>query len=399
MKPDKRRALEQIKKLGDISKINYGYTEKTRLEEIGPKFLRITDIQDGNVDWNSVPYCQISNDELPKYLLRNDDIVFARTGATTGKSFLVKNPPLSVFASYLIRLRILDFKVLMPKFLYLFFQTKTYWDKIQIGVSGSAQGGFNASKLSELKINLPSIEEQKRIVGILDEVFEGVAKAKENVEGNLRNVSEVFEAYLQSVFTNRSGWLEKRLDQVGDTQTGSTPKTSEKENFGNFIPFIKPADFNKDGSLNYENDGLSEIGLKKSRLIEKGSVMMVCIGATIGKCGFCDRDVTANQQINSLKPTKNILHKLIYYQMLTENFQSRVIFGSGQATLPIINKSKWSALKVVFPADIEEQKSIVTKLDALSTETKKLEAIYKTKLNHLEELKKSILKKAFNGEL
>ncbi len=283
---------------------------------------------------------------------------------------------------------------------FLHYHFLLYWKERNLSKQfGSATNFIKMENFLNYEVFLPSIDEQKRIVGILDEVFEGVAKAKENVEGNLRNVSEVFEAYLQSVFTNRSGWLEKRLDQVGDTQTGSTPKTSEKENFGNFIPFIKPADFNKDGSLNYENDGLSEIGLKKSRLIEKGSVMMVCIGATIGKCGFCDRDVTANQQINSLKPTKNILHKLIYYQMLTENFQSRVIFGSGQATLPIINKSKWSALKVVFPADIEEQKSIVTKLDALSTETKKLEAIYKTKLNHLEELKKSILKKAFNGEL
>ena len=113
----------------------------------------------------------------------------------------------------------------------------------------------------------------------------------------------------------REGWEKKVLGAIGKVQTGSTPKTSQKDNFGNFIPFIKPADFNKDGSLNYENEGLSETGLKGSRLIEANSVLMVCIGATIGKVGFSEINISANQQINALTPSKEISSKFLYYQI------------------------------------------------------------------------------------
>lgn len=76
------------KKLGTVSAINYGYTERACDEPVGPRFLRITDIQNDNVDWGKVPYCKIDSAEIPKYRLVHGDIVFARTGATTGKSFL-----------------------------------------------------------------------------------------------------------------------------------------------------------------------------------------------------------------------------------------------------------------------------------------------------------------------
>lgn len=161
----------------------------------------------------------------------------------------------------------------------------------------------------------------------------------------------------------KEGWVEKRLEDIGIIQTGSTPKTSKKGNFGDFIPFVKPADFKSDGSLNYQNSGLSKSGLATARRVPAGSVMMVCIGATIGKCGFSERDVTTNQQINSLMPAKGVSGKFVYYQMLTDDFQRRVMLSSAQATLPIINKSKWGVLTITFPASLAEQQRIVRILD------------------------------------
>lgn len=156
------------KRLGELSRINYGYTESASSEKVGPHFLRITDIQDNRVDWATVPYCLIEKADLPKYKLADGDIVFARTGATTGKSYLVSAPPDAVFASYLIRVQLTG-KELSPKFLNLFFQTQSYWDTIRTGVSGSAQGGFNATKLGELEIPFPSLRrEQQEVVTQLD---------------------------------------------------------------------------------------------------------------------------------------------------------------------------------------------------------------------------------------
>lgn len=193
-----------------------------------------------------------------------------------------------------------------------------------------------------------------------------------------------------------NGWRTNKLSSLGVVQTGSTPKTSVKENFGNFIPFIKPADFQPDGVIKYKNDGLSEKGLAESRLIKKNSVVMVCIGATIGKVGYTTIDVTSNQQINSFTPFDGLLTKYCYYAMLADSFKRRVIFSSGQATLPIINKTKWSNLELTYPDDIEEQKRIVAILDQAFADIEQARAKTEQNLRNARELFESYLQQVFS---
>ena len=191
------------KRLRDISRINYGYTESASAEKVGPKFLRITDIQDNRVDWTSVPYCSIEASEYPKYKLAEGDIVFARTGATTGKSYLVTEPPQAVFASYLIRVQLSAAEVL-PQFVNLFFQTHSYWDSIRSGVSGSAQGGFNATKLGELVIPFPrSSTEQQTIVAKLDDIREETQRLATIYQRKLTALEELKKSLLHQAFSGR----------------------------------------------------------------------------------------------------------------------------------------------------------------------------------------------------
>lgn len=272
-------------------------------------------------------------------------------------------------------------------------------------ITGAAQPQITRQSLIPIEISYPkSLPEQQHIVSILDEAFAAIAKAKASAEQNLKNAKELFESYLQGVFEKKGdGWEERKVKDIGFAQTGTTPKTAEKENYGDFIPFIKPADvdFTGIGDIRYDNEGLSEIGLKKGRKMESGSILMVCIGATIGKVGFAEREVSCNQQINSLTVKKEFEPKFIYYAMTSKEFQEKVLLeGKGaQATLPIINKSKWENLTISFPKSKEAQQTIVRQLDALRAETQKLEAVYQKKIADLEELKKSILQKAFAGEL
>ena len=298
-----------------------------------------------------------------------------------------------------------DLKALCPnrtldaRFLYHLLDSKME-ELLSLVSRGATVHRLTTDQIRALDFLLPPLPEQHRIVGILDEAFDGIATAKANAEKNLQNARALFESHLQSVFTQRGkGWVEKRLEEIGKTQTGSTPKTSDQSNYGDFISFVKPADFNADGSLDYEKDGLSKKGLACARVVSAGSVLMVCIGATIGKCGYCDQDVTSNQQINALTPADGSSHRFLYYQMLTESFQRSVIHRSGQATLPIINKSKWSALSVWLPPTVAEQKRIAAKFDALVEETQRLARLYERKLAALEALKKSLLHQAFTGEL
>ncbi|MBA3727105.1 MAG: restriction endonuclease subunit S [Armatimonadetes bacterium] len=285
-----------------------------------------------------------------------------------------------------------------PRFLYFYLHHFShYLPSVAVGATVKS---LRRRHFEQLPVAVTTLAEQQRIVGVLDEAFAGLATAQAHAEKNLQNARALFESHLQSVFTQRgNGWAEKRLEEIGKTQTGSTPKSSDPECYGDFIPFVKPADFNKDGSLDCENDGLSKKGLDGARKVAAGSVLMVCIGATIGKCGYCDCDVTTNQQINALTPSAGVSHKFIYYQMLTESFQRSVMHSSAQATLPIINKSKWSALAVALPPKLEEQKQIVAKFDALATETQRLARHYQQKQAALAALKKSLLHQAFTGEL
>ncbi len=291
-------------------------------------------------------------------------------------------------------------QVALPWFMFYQVLGPTFKDQLEEQASGTTVSIVNKSKFNSIPIVLPSIEEQHRIVTLLDEAFADIATAKANAEKNLQNARELFESHLDASFGQRNeSWTEKALQDIGLTQTGSTPKTSDQANYGNVLPFIKPGDFAPDGTLNYENDGLSAQGAASARKVSANSVLMVCIGATIGKCGYAEREIATNQQINAFTPVAGVDKKFIYYQMLTKRFQDRVIHSSGQATLPIINKSKWSALTVFLPATLEEQEAIAQKLDAIREETQRLEAIYRQKLNALDDLKKSLLHQAFSGQL
>ncbi len=163
--------------IGDIcSTIDYGHTASAAPLKDGPRFLRITDIQNARVDWPAVPGCEISATEEIASGLTDGDIVFARTGATTGKSFLIQSPPRAVFASYLIRLR-LDRAQTMPRYVYLFFQSERYWEQLREFARGAAQPNVNATLLGKIKIPLPPLAEQERIAARLTEQLAAVKSA------------------------------------------------------------------------------------------------------------------------------------------------------------------------------------------------------------------------------
>jgi type I restriction enzyme S subunit len=159
----------QIVQVKDVcEKPEYGYTASAIDKPAGPKYLRITDIQKGHVNWSSVPYCNCPDSIKKKYLLKNGDILFARTGATTGKSYLIQDCPEAVFASYLIR--IVPISKISPEFLNSILNSNIYWKQIRQTLSGSAQGGVNATFLSLIKIPLPPIVEQEIITSILSRI-------------------------------------------------------------------------------------------------------------------------------------------------------------------------------------------------------------------------------------
>ena len=159
------------KSWGEVSyKIQYGYNAPAKDTGV-IKMVRITDIQDNQVLWDSVPFCNIKENEIPDYLLHNFDILFARTGGTVGKSFLVENiNEDSVFAGYLIR-TVYNYNEINPKYLKYFMETSLYWSQLKKGTIATAQPNCNGQTLSKMILPIPPLQEQYRIVAKLQELI------------------------------------------------------------------------------------------------------------------------------------------------------------------------------------------------------------------------------------
>ena len=181
-------------------KIHYGYTESATDDPIGPKFLRITDIQNNSVNWDSVPYCRIDEIKQQQYLLKENDLVFARTGATVGKSFLIQGSiPDAVFASYLIRI-VLE-KEINAKFVYTFFQSQSYWRQIHQGKIGSGQPNVNAKILSQITLPLPPLLEQQAIVSEVESRLSIADEVEKTVTAELKRAEQLRQSILKKAFS------------------------------------------------------------------------------------------------------------------------------------------------------------------------------------------------------
>jgi len=184
-----------------VSEIDYGFTASATQGE-GTRFLRITDIQGGNVDWSTVPTCSINQAELERYRLQPGDLVFARTGATTGKSFLIRTCPReTVFASYLIRLRPSD--AVAADYLAYFFQTGSYWKQISEQSTGTAQPGVNSKRLRTIRLPIAPPAQQRDIVAAIESYFSRLDDATATLKRVQRNLDRYRASVLKAAVEGR----------------------------------------------------------------------------------------------------------------------------------------------------------------------------------------------------
>jgi type I restriction enzyme S subunit len=193
---EQRTAHWPVKRLEELAaSIQYGYTAKATHGRLGPRFLRITDIQDEQVDWAQVPSCDIGDTELAKYQLRPGDLVFARTGATVGKSYLIRDViPQSVFASYLIRVQLR--KEVEPRYVAYFFRSPSYWRQINESRAGIGQPNVNGNKLSQIRIPVAPLDKQRQIVAEIEKQFSRL----DEVVTDLKRVKAKLKHYTAAVF-------------------------------------------------------------------------------------------------------------------------------------------------------------------------------------------------------
>jgi type I restriction enzyme S subunit len=251
-----------------------------------------------------------------------------------------------------------------------------------------------------IEIPLPPVNEQKRIVSILDETFAAIAKAKANAEQNLKNAKELFESYLQGVFENKK-WEKKMLGEVcWGVEYGTSTKSKSKGKY----PVLGMRNI-QDGRLSWDSlaftddeNEFEKYQLKYNDVLFNRTNSAELVGKTAIYKGKLEA-IFAGYLIRINRKDDLLDADYLNYYLNSKNVRqygfSVMISSVNQAN---INGSKLKEYPIPIPS-LKEQQSIVKKLDALSTETKKLEAIYQKKIEDLEELKKVILQKAFTGEL
>jgi type I restriction enzyme S subunit len=391
----------EIKKLGEVCDFQNGFAFKSNTyKETGLPILRISNIQNQSLELNDLVYFDTKDykENFDRFRVFKDDLVVAMSGATTGK--LGINTTETVFYLNQRVGKFIPKRVLEKQYLYYFLSTKVE-ESLRIA-AGAAQPNLSTEQINNFEIPLPSPPEQQRIVAILDEAFAAIAKAKANAEQNLKNARELFESYLQGVFENKGeGWEEKTVDELcKEVTVGFVGKMANKYK-DDGIPFlrsqnIRPHQISLKDVIYIDEEFNKE--LKKSQLSPgdlaivrtgyPGTAAVIPKSLSISNCS----DIVIVKVGNELNP-----HFLCYF--FNSTFGKKLVLGNlVGAAQKHFNVGAAKRVKIPLPS-LNVQQTIVEKLDALSAETKKLEDIYQQKLHDLEELKKSVLQKAFRGEL
>lgn len=409
----------EMVKLKEISEsIQYGFTESSSKNLIGPKFLRITDIQDNQVFWDDVPYCRINEEKINKYLLRDGDLVFARTGATVGKSFLIKgNIPEAIFASYLIRVRVKD--VINERFLSYFFHSTSYWSQITEGQVGIGQPNVNGTKLGELDLPLPPVRSQQNIVSKIEELFSEIDKGIET----LRTAQQQLKVYRQAVLkwafegklTNDSvkagelpeEWELTKLGQyIADISSGKSYRCNERPPQKGEIGIIKVSSvtwgfFDENESKTCFSNDL----LNKKYVIKTGDFLFSRAN-TIELIGACvivkhiDKQLMLSDKILRFTFSKEISKHYILYYLRSRKGRKQIesLSTGNQDSMRNIGQEKIRQIQFPF-CSIEEQKQIIEAIECRLSIADKMEETIAQSLQQAEVLKQSILKQAFEGKL
>nr|WP_302660449.1 restriction endonuclease subunit S [uncultured Clostridium sp.] len=276
---------------------------------------------------------------------------------------------------------------------------KKYLDKYLrrlISSSTRMDGLLNINKedFFDIEVPVPMIEEQEKIANFLTKVDKIIEKQEEKVK-NLENykkgmMQKIFSQEIR--FKDENGedypeWEEKCIGEISNVITGNTPPTKESNNFGEEYLWASPIDLGNSKYIDDTKTRLSSTGFNKVRKIQKGSVLVTCIGSTIGKIGIAATEMSSNQQINSVYSDTNDNEYIYYY--LEYNFKKYLSYISFQA-VPIINKSQFEQLNIDLPC-IEEQRKIVNLLGKVDMLAEK----EKVKLGELKLYKKGLLQQMF----
>jgi type I restriction enzyme S subunit len=361
--------------------------EKPPLVNVG--VIRNTNFtKEGTLDDSDIAYLDVEAKKFDKRRLKLGDIILEKSGGgpkqPVGRVVLFdKEEGNFSFSNFTAALRVLDPDEVDFRFLHKFLHW-TYLSGVTEGMQSHSTGirNLDGDAYKAIKFSFPPLAEQQRIVGLLDEAFEGLATAKANAEKNLQNARALFESHLQAVFTQRGeGWVEKSLGETCEMYQPKTIGTKDLVPNGPYPVFGANGVIGRYDKFNHEESQL----------------LVTCRGATCGSVNISEPNswITGNAMV--VRPLDHSLDlKFLEFVFRGGIDISKAITGAAQ---PQITRTNLAPLLIRFPKSVVEQTKLAEQFESLTEETQRLARLYERKLAALEELKKSLLHQAFTGEL
>jgi type I restriction enzyme S subunit len=405
-------------KLADIcTAITYGYTASAKSEPDNAKFLRITDIQGGVVDWNSVPYCEITPDHVAKYRLSHGDIVVARTGNSTGENYLFESDEVAVYASYLIKYSV-NKDIADPFFVWLQMRTPKWWSFINGAKGGSAQAGANAKVIGDFDVALPPLSIQKQIVSLVKPYYDKIANNKAMNQTLEKLAQRIFKSWFidfDPVKANKEGLPFDGLSpeiqalfpsEFEDSELGMIPKGWEAAPLGDEFKVVmgqspKGSSYNEDSEgavffqgrrdFNFRFPSARVYTTEPKKMADKNDTLL-SVRAPVGDCNIALEVCCVGRGLAALRHNSGC-SSLTYYTVqnlsrIFDKYDSEgTVFGS-------INQKDLKALKV-----IKSNKAIETAFSKVISPLD--EKIKENTLNtqSLERIRDRLLPKLISGQI
>ncbi|MDK3159503.1 restriction endonuclease subunit S [Kamptonema cortianum] len=380
----------EIKKLGEVCEFRNGAAHEQYIDEDGQYILI-------NSKFISADGEKIKKTNRALSPLFINDIAFVMSDVPKGKA-LAKCFLVDKADTYTLNQRIGAIKsnIFVPEFLVYQFNRNKYLLSFD---NGENQTNLRKGDILNCPLWVPSKEEQQRIVAILDEAFAAITKAKANAEQNLKNAKELFESYLQSVFEKKGdGWVEKKLGEVYDVRDGThdSPKYQSEG-----YPLVTSKNLKNHKLVLDDIKFISEIdynNINKRSKVDVGDVLFAMIGTIGNPVVIEDEPNFAIKNVALFKVGSEQDSFFLKYFLDSKQTIEKMIIDAKGTTQKFVGLGYLRNFLILLPS-LKEQQTIVRQLDVLRAETQKLEAVYQKKIADMEELKKSILQKAFAGKL
>ena len=339
--------------------------------------------------------------EDPQALATQGDILITVKGAGVGKINLLDADSVAI-SRQLMAVRVTDGD---PRFIFAFLSSQ--FEYFQSLGSGATVPGLSRDDVLDLQILMPPLAEQRRIVGILDEAFEGLATAKANAEQNLQNARALFESHLQAVFTQRGhGWVEKTLGEEIDLLAGFAFKSAQYTNRDQDVRLLR-GDNIIQGCLRWDDVKkwpANDVDAYESYQLREGDVVLAMDRPWV-KAGLKHATISPDdlpcllvQRTARLRGSAKLNNRFLMYLIGSAAFTRHILGVQTGIGVPHISGQQIKDFEFVLPPEAE-QRRIADNLETLREETQRLESLYQRKLAALDELKKSLLHRAFSGQL